>query len=98
DEAVGEDFIRHANEAASSGKKFLVGLSHGQSPSGAYQFIFDHYLHLSHPELVYYTFVNSPMKSQRDLEDVFDAGEFLKKLLKADLIERSQIIGTNFDR
>lgn len=97
DEAVGEDFIRCANEATSSKQKFLVGLSHGLSPSGVYEFIFKHYLHLSRPELVFYTFVNSPLKPQRDL-NVFDAGVFLKKLLKAGLIERSQIIGTNFDR
>lgn len=98
DEAVGEDFIRYANEAASSKQKFLVGLSHGESPSGAYQFIFDHYLHLSRPELVYFTFVNSPLVPQRNMEGVFDAAAFIKKLLKAGLIDRSQILGTNFDR
>ena len=37
DIAVGEDFIQAVNSASSSVERFLVGLSHGQSPSGAYQ-------------------------------------------------------------
>lgn len=98
DEAVGEDFISNANEAAALKRKFFAGLSHGQSPSGAYQYIFDHYHELTRPDLIYYTFVNSPLVPQRNLEGVFDAGAFLRKLRKAGLVEKDQILGTNFDR
>lgn len=98
DEAVGIDFIGKANEVTSTGEQFFVGLSHGQSPAGAYQYIVDHYNEIKHPEAIYYTFVNSPLKRQRGLTDVMDAGMFLKHLFRAGLIDRSQIFGSSMDR
>jgi len=95
---VGKDFIKHANRKLSKGLKFLVGLSHGTSPAGAYQYILDHYSQLSHPENILYTFVNSPMARQRDLAGVTDASTFIKKLFRAGLISRTQVIGYRFNR
>ncbi len=94
DIAVGEDFITVANKATKKGDRFLVGLSHGQSPSGAYQYIFENYHRLKKPELIRYTFVNTPLKRQRDLIDVVDAHEFLHKLMDANLLEKKEIIGS----
>ena len=37
--AVGSDFIKHANRTLDKGQPFMVGLSHGQSPAGAYKYI-----------------------------------------------------------
>ena len=78
-EAVGRDFIYHANRSLKKGFKFLVGLSHGQSPSGAYQYIIDHFKELYNSKEIYFTFVNTPLKDQVGLADVFDACSFLKK-------------------
>ena len=44
DHAVGHDFIEHANHGLAVEGVFLVGLSHGVSPSGVYQYIFEHYI------------------------------------------------------
>lgn len=96
--AVGKDFIKHANKTLDKGQKFLVALSHGQSPAGAYQYIFDNYSELRHPENILYTFVNSPLPRQRDLEGIMDARVFLKKLLRARLITTSQILGRDLKR
>ena len=41
--AVGEDFIHAINDLSSNEQHFLVGLSHGQSPSGAYNYILENY-------------------------------------------------------
>jgi len=98
DKAVGKDFIKYANRTLDKGHKFMVGLSHGKSPAGAYRYIFDHYHELSHPENILYTFVNSPMIRQRNLEGIMDAREFIKKLFRTGKVTRSQIIGYNFNR
>jgi 6-phosphogluconolactonase/glucosamine-6-phosphate isomerase/deaminase len=98
DEAVGKDFIDHANKATAKGGHFFVGLSHGISPAGAYQYIVDRYGKIQRPELIYYTFVNSPLKRQRDLIGVTDAGIFLKHLFRKGYINRSQILGSTMNR
>lgn len=98
DKAVGRDFIKHANRILENGQTFMVGLSHGKSPAGAYAYIFRHYDELVHPENILYTFVNSPMIKQRNLEGIMDAREFVKKLFRTGLITRSQVIGHNFNR
>jgi 6-phosphogluconolactonase/glucosamine-6-phosphate isomerase/deaminase len=98
DKAVGKDFIKYANRKLEKGLKFMVGLSHGQSPAGAYQYILEHYDLLSHPENIIYTFVNSPMARQRDLEGVIDAGVFIRRLFRSGLITREQVIGYRFNR
>lgn len=94
---VGTHFIKHANRTLEKGQKFMVGLSHGQSPAGAYQYIFEHYSELKNPENILYTFVNSPSNRQRGLEDIMDAREFVKKLFRNRLITREQIIGYSFN-
>lgn len=96
--AVGIDFIQAANESTSRGHKFLVGLSHGISPSGPYQYILDHYDEIKHPELIHYTFVNTKLKRQRGLIDIKDAVAFVKELLRTKQITKDQIIGRSVDR
>ncbi len=96
--AVGKDFIKYANRTLEKGEKFMVGLSHGKSPAGAYQYILDHYAELKHPENILYTFVNSPLSRQRNLVGVVDARTFLGRLYRAGRITRQQIIGANFNR
>ncbi len=95
--AVGNDFIKHANKTFDKGQKFLVGLSHGESPSWSYQYIFEHYSEIKRPEDIIYTFVNSKLKTQHDLE-VTDASAFIRKLYKAGYITRQQILGSNLER
>lgn len=95
--AVGKDFIKHANKVTQKKKKFLVCLSHGQSPAGPYKNIADYYLKIKNPENIYYTFLNSPLKSQEGLEGIFDAAAFLKKLLREGLITKEQVLGRNLD-
>ncbi|MCB0510642.1 MAG: hypothetical protein KDC82_07735, partial [Bacteroidetes bacterium] len=94
DIAVGEDFIQAANAFSKTGIRFLVGLSHGLSPSGAYQYILDNYSRLKKPELLRYTFVNSPLRRQRDLQDAMDARAFLNKLLEQGLLDEENILGS----
>jgi len=98
DESVGLDFISHANETTRKGQKFLAALSHGTSPSGAYQYILDHWDKLSRPELIRFTFVNSKLKRQRGLVGVMDAVGFLKSLLLSGRIKKDQILGRGFNR
>ena len=98
DKAIGDDFIKKANEITAIGEKFLVGLSHGQSPSGPYEYILDHYAALKHPENIHYTFINSKLKRQRGLEGVRDAISFVKELLKSEKITKDQILGRSLDR
>lgn len=98
DEAVGLDFITHANEACRRGEKFLAGLSHGTSPAGAYQYILEHYDKLAKPENIRYTFVNSKLKRQRGLKGVTDAVGFLKTLLATGKISKDQILGRSLNR
>ncbi len=98
DKAVGKDFIKHANRTLEKGQMFMVGLSHGKSPSGAYRYIFEHYSELKNPQNIRYTFVNSPTLRQRNTDGVMDAREFVKKLFRSGLVTRQQIIGYNFNR
>ncbi len=98
DKAIGKDFIKYANRTLEKGQKFMVGLSHGQSPSGAYIYILDHYSELKNPENILYTFVNSPSLSQSRLEGIVDARDFVKKLFRSGLVSRQQIIGQSFNR
>lgn len=98
DKAVGLDFIATANEVTRNGQKFIVGLSHGTSPSGAYQYILEHFDMLSKPELIRYTFVNSKLKRQRGLVGIMDAVSFLKTLLASGRINKDQILGRSLNR
>jgi len=98
DKAVGKDFIKHANRTLEKGQMFMVGLSHGKSPAGAYRYIFEHYSELKNPQNIRYTFVNSPTLRQRDTDGVMDAREFVKKMFRTGLVTREQIIGYNFNR
>lgn len=98
DIAVGNDFIFKVNTAIPSGADFLVGLAHGQSPAGAYQFIYEHFHKIQHPGKLRFTATNSHLKRQRDLKNVFNATEFLKKLLEEKLITKDQIIGRRYNR
>lgn len=94
DIAVGEDFIQAANAFSKTGIRFLVGLSHGLSPSGAYQYILDNYSRLKKPELLRYTFVNSPLRRQRDLQGAMDARAFLNTLIEKGLLDEENILGS----
>jgi 6-phosphogluconolactonase/glucosamine-6-phosphate isomerase/deaminase len=96
--AVGRDFIKYANRTLEKDQPFMVGLSHGKSPIGAYQYIIEHYDELKNPEKIFYTFVNSPMVRQRDLTEVTDARAFIRKLYRLGLIKRHQVIGHDFNR
>jgi 6-phosphogluconolactonase/glucosamine-6-phosphate isomerase/deaminase len=98
DTAVGNDFLTYANNTTSKGELFIVGLSHGISPSGPYEYILKNYDKLQHPELIRYTFVNSKLKKQRGLSDVLDAVSFIKQLLKTSKISKDQILGRSLDR
>jgi 6-phosphogluconolactonase/glucosamine-6-phosphate isomerase/deaminase len=98
DRAVGQDFIQNANEVTGRGERFLVGLSHGQSPSGPYTYILEHYSDLKHPELIRYTFVHSRLKRQRHLQNVMDARSFLLELRRRELITKENILGTTLNR
>lgn len=98
DKAVGSDFIKHANEITQKGEEFLVGLSHGQSPSGAYEYILDHYSELTHPERLHFTCINSKLKRQRGLEGVRDALSFLRELIRSNKVSKDQILGRSLDR
>lgn len=97
DKAVSKDFVKHVNTVTSKKQKFLVCLSHGQSPVGAYRNIVEHYHRIKNPEYIYYTFLNSPLKSQENLEGIFTAAEFLKKLLRKGLITTEQVLGRTVD-
>ncbi len=98
DIAVGKDFIRQANKVARKEVRFLVGLSHGQSPSGAYQYILDNYHKIKNPHLIRYTFVNSPLQRQRNLKGVLDANSFLQALQAQQHLDPEHILGSNLDR
>ena len=98
DKAVGKDFIKNANQTLAKGQQFIVGLSHGKSPAGAYQYILEHYAEIKSPENILYTFVNSKLHSQRDLTGITDATNFIRKLYKAGYITRAQILGSTIQR
>lgn len=95
DKAVSKDFVFHANQTLSKGKKFFVGLSHGQSPAGAYQLIVQFFNKIKNKQNIYFSFVNSPLKTQENLEDVFTARVFLRKLIRDGLITTEQVLGRN---
>lgn len=98
DKGVGNHFIKHANKTLEKGEMFMVALSHGRSPAGAYKYIFEHYGEIKNPENILYTFINSPLLSQRNVQDVMDARRFIKNLFRAGYVTRQQLIGFNFDR
>jgi len=99
DKAVGRDFIVHANIATENGAEFFVGLAHGMSPAGAYAYILDHFEGLKRPDLLKFTFTNSRLKRQRDLEDdIVDARAFLRQMIRRGLISKEQIFGRGFKR
>lgn len=97
DEAVGKDFIQYANRILEKKQKLLVGLSHGQSPAGTYQYIYDNYNKLKNTEYLYYSFVNTPLKSQEKLEGFFHAAPFIKSLFNDNLLDRNHVIGLNYN-
>ncbi|MBL4650570.1 MAG: 6-phosphogluconolactonase [Aureispira sp.] len=98
DQAVGQDFIDYANKITEQGQKFLVGLAHGQSPAGAYEYILEHYHEIRRSSLIRFTFTNSRLKRQRGLEGVIDARAFLTKMLRKRLITKDQILGRGLSR
>jgi 6-phosphogluconolactonase/glucosamine-6-phosphate isomerase/deaminase/pimeloyl-ACP methyl ester carboxylesterase len=98
DKAVGKDFIRQANKVLERGEKFIVGLSHGQSPAGAYEYIFKNYKEIIRPENIIFTFVNSKLSTQTDLIGQTDATAFIRKLYKAGYLTRTQILGSSILR
>ncbi len=93
DNAVGKDFIDNANKVLKTGENFLVGLSHGQSPSGVYQYIVEHFDKIQYPDRVYFMFVNSPLKSQEQTTNLLNASSFLKKLFREGYIRKHQVLG-----
>lgn len=98
DEAVGRDFIKHANQASKERRKFLVCLSHGQSPAGPYGYILQHFHKIKTPQYIYFAFLNSPLKSQEGLQGIMDAGSFLKRLLRDGFIKKEQVFGRNIEQ
>lgn len=98
DKGVGKDFIKNANKVLERGEKFLVGLSHGHSCTGAYAYIFEHYKSISKPENIVYTFVSSQLNIQTTVAGMMDAKMFIKKLYKAGYINRNQILGSSISR
>lgn len=96
DIAVGEDFIRAANKFHEKREeRFLVGLSHGQSPSGAYKYILQNYHRIKRPDLIRYTFINSPSKRLSKNIDYIDAYAFLHELQDRLLLEKENILGSS---
>ncbi len=96
--AVGEDFISHAIKVTNKGERFLVGLAHGLSPEGAYEYIIENYHRIPRYDLIRYSFVNSPLKRQRDLEGVTNAANFLVRLRRMGVVDKEQILGRSLDR
>jgi len=97
-EALGKDFIQSANKCFDKGELFLVGLAHGESPALAFKYILKNFKQLTNPELIRYTFTNSRLERQRDLEDVTDSLSFMRALLKKQYCTREQIFGGDFER
>lgn len=94
-EAVGKDFIKYANSNTLKNNNFIVGLSHGQSPIGAYEYILEHYAEIKNTKNIFYSFINSPLKSQEGLSGVMNTNLFLKSLLRKGYITLDQVIGRN---
>ena len=97
-DALGRDFITAANKQFEKGKCFLVGLAHGQSPTPAFKYILKHYDEITHPELIWYTFTNSRLVRQRNLEGIMDSQMFVSSLLKKQLVAYDKIFGASFNR
>jgi 6-phosphogluconolactonase/glucosamine-6-phosphate isomerase/deaminase len=97
DEAVGRDFIEKANQLLEKGDHFIVGLSHGQSPAGAYRYIILHFGEIKQPQKILFTFVHSLLKSQEGLENIVDAGAFVRELVRAGLISKNQVLDKKFE-
>ena len=97
DKAVSIDFVKYTNELTSKKQKFFVCLSHGQSPVGAYKKIAENYHRIKNPEYIYYTFLNSPLRTQTGLEGMFTAAEFLKTFIKNGFVKTEQIFGRSLD-
>lgn len=95
DIAVGKHFIDFVNRTTKKGDKCIVGLSHGISPSGAYQYILDNYDKIKKPALLRYTFVNTILKRQDYHKNITDAHTFLKKLQEDGPLEKNQILGSS---
>ena len=98
DEAVGEDFIHYANQYTKDSDRFLVGLAHGESPSGVYEYILNNFHKIQRPELIRFTFTNTRLIRQRNLEGVFEAATFLTRLLRNGMIDKDQILGRSLNR
>lgn len=98
DRAVGQDFIQSVNQGTLRSARYLVGLSHGMSPSGAYAYIIDHFDEIKNPGQLRFTFVNTPLIRQRGLSGVVDAKVFLTRLIRAGHIRKEQIIGRTLRR
>ncbi len=100
DVAIGRDFLTHANIVTRNGGIFIVGLAHGQSPSGAYKYILENFHEIEFSNLLYFTATNSHLKRQRDLKSkgIIDATEFLKEMLNRKYISKEQIIGKRYNR
>ena len=97
-DALGRDFITAANKQFEKGKCFLVGLAHGQSPTPAFKYILKYYDEITHPELIWYTFTNSRLVRQRNLEGIMDSQMFISSLLKKQLVAYDKIFGASFNR
>lgn len=97
-EQIGRDFIDFVNRVTKVENECVVGLSHGQSPSGAYEYILKHYHEIKRPEKLHYTCINSKLRRQRGLVEVMDALSFLRTLLSTGKITKDQIIGRKLDR
>jgi 6-phosphogluconolactonase/glucosamine-6-phosphate isomerase/deaminase len=98
DNAVGQDFIQCVNQGTLRSGRFLVGLSHGQSPAGAYEYIIDHFAEIKNPRQLRFTFVNTPLVRQRGLSGVVDAKVFLTRLIRSGFIRKEQILGRTLKR
>jgi hypothetical protein len=96
DIAVGEDFIQSANKFHSKKEeRYLVGLSHGQSPSGAYTYILENYSRIKRPDLIRYTFINTPSKRLSKSINYLDANAFLHELQDRKLLEKENVLGSS---
>lgn len=98
DVAVGRDFITHANLVTGNGQEFFVGLAHGQSPAGAYNYILEHFDEIINPNLLKLTATNTHLRAQRNLKNVLSATEFLKRLLERNYITMEQVVGRRYNR
>lgn len=97
DVAVGKDFIYVANKNSKNNELFLVGLSHGLSATGAYKYILENYHLLKKPELIRYTFINSPSKKLTKTINYLDANRFLHELQGKKLLDKDNVLGSSLE-